>query len=69
LFEQNGRFARREICSMTAPTDPPPKPIFLRSPPSTALPSLLGTASFELEPPDDMEMLRRFRALAEADYT
>ena len=29
---------------------------------------LAGTASFELEPPDDTEMLRRFRALTEAGY-
>ena len=27
-----------------------------------------GTASFELEPPDDAEMLRRYRALTEAGY-
>lgn len=29
---------------------------------------LTGTASFELEPPDDPEMLRRFRALTDAGY-
>jgi phosphinothricin acetyltransferase len=29
---------------------------------------LTGTASFELEPPDDAEMLQRFRALTEAGY-
>lgn len=27
-----------------------------------------GTASFELEPPDDVEMLRRYRALTDAGY-
>ena len=29
---------------------------------------LHGTASFELEPPDEAEMLRRFQAVAEAGY-
>jgi L-amino acid N-acyltransferase YncA len=29
---------------------------------------LTGTASFELEPPDELEMLRRFKALTEAGY-
>jgi L-amino acid N-acyltransferase YncA len=27
-----------------------------------------GTASFELEPPDEAEMLRRFQAITQADY-
>jgi L-amino acid N-acyltransferase YncA len=29
---------------------------------------LNGTATFELEPPDEMEMLQRFKAIAEAGY-
>ncbi len=29
---------------------------------------LTGTASFELEPPDEAEMLRRFRAIADGGY-
>ena len=29
---------------------------------------LTGTASFELEPPDEAEMLRRFKAITEAGY-
>ena len=29
---------------------------------------LNGTASFELEPPDEAEMLRRFHALTDAGY-
>jgi L-amino acid N-acyltransferase YncA len=29
---------------------------------------LVGTASFEVEPPDEAEMLRRFRAITDAGY-
>ena len=29
---------------------------------------LTGTASFELEPPDEQEILRRFRAISEGGY-